>query len=76
MDNSMLSCSKRYSTGLYKNGLDKYVTNNSFAKSAIILLDFPILKNTKTFLSLIPYVLLVVSLRSLCSEESLENAQR
>jgi hypothetical protein len=76
MDNSTLSCPKRYSTGFYKNGQDKYVTNNSFAKSTIILLDFPILTNTKTFLSLIPYVLLVVSLRSLCSEESLANQQR
>jgi hypothetical protein len=73
MDNSMLSCPERYSASFYKNGQDKYVTNNSFAKSAIILLDFPILKNTKTFLSLIPYVLLVVSLTSLCSEESLAN---
>jgi len=76
MDNSMLSCPKHYSTGFYKNDQDKYVTNNSSAKSAIILSNFPILTNTKTFLSLIPYVLLVVSLRSLCSEESLANQQR
>jgi len=49
MDNSMLSCSKRYSTGLYKNGQDKSVTNNSSAKSAIVLLDFPILQKHKNF---------------------------
>ena len=49
MDHSMLSWPKSYSTGFYKNGLDKYVTNNSFAKSAIILLDFPILQKHKNF---------------------------
>jgi hydroxyethylthiazole kinase-like sugar kinase family protein len=52
------------------------VTNNSFANSAIILSNFPILTNAKTSLSLIPNALLVVNLRFLCSEESLENAQR
>jgi hypothetical protein len=62
MDNSMLSCPKHYSTGFYKNDQDKYVTNNSFAKSAIILLDFSILKNAKTFLSLIPNASLLVNL--------------
>jgi hypothetical protein len=62
MDHSMLSWPKCYSTGFYKNGLDKYVTSNSFAKSAIIPSNFPILKNTKTFLSFIPNALLVVNL--------------
>jgi hypothetical protein len=49
MDHSTLSWPKCYSTGFYKNGLDKSVTNNSFAKSAIILLDFPILQKRKNF---------------------------
>ena len=62
MDNSTLSWPKCYSIGFYKNGLDKYVTNNPFAKSAIILSNFPILTNTKTSLSLIPNALLVVNL--------------
>jgi len=38
------------------------VTNNSFANSAIILSNSPILKNAKTSLSLIPNALLVVNL--------------
>ena len=76
MDHSMLSCPKCYSTSFYKNGQDKYVTNNSFANSAIILSNFPILTNTKTSLSLVPNALLVVNLRFLCSEESLANQQR
>jgi hypothetical protein len=49
MDNSTLSCPKRYSTSFYKNDQDKSVTNNSSAKSAIILLDFPILQKHKNF---------------------------
>ncbi|WP_290853749.1 hypothetical protein [Fervidobacterium sp.] len=75
MNNSTLSCPKCGSTSLYKNGHDKYGTNNSFANSAIIPSNFPILTNAKTSLSIIPNALLVVGLRLLCSEESLENAQ-
>jgi len=36
---------------------------------------YQFLANAKTSLSLIPNALLVVNLRFLCSEESLENAQ-
>lgn len=62
MNNSTPSCPK---CGSLSTGHDKYGTKNSFANSAIILLDFPILENTKTFLFIIPNVLLVVNLRML-----------
>ncbi|WP_363358002.1 IS1 family transposase [Fervidobacterium sp.] len=75
MNNSTLSCAKCGSTSLYKNGHDKYGNQQFLCKLCHHSFKLSHSHKRKNFPFPYPNALLVIGLRSLCSEESLKNSQ-